>query len=482
MAASILQTASATTPGATSLTATFGSVPIDGSLLVALAFTRTDAGITGPTGFSRIDIVNAGPADTATIAYKVASGDGAGIQLTGLSATDATTLRIFEVAGVVSVPFDKSATTGVTVGTASINTGSTGTLSQAGEFAVCLAAIRTTVTAPAIDSSFTFDVQLVDGTAGIEATMLTGYRVVNSSAALNPQFSWTGAVDAMAIIATFKASLSGGRSLGSDTFHPGRSPGKSPVSARFWQPAWGVASTTTAATVSPGAATHSYVAQTPQVQARVAPAQVTHTYVAQVPQVRARVAPAQVTHTYLPRVPQVQARVSPGQATHTYLARAPQVQARVQPGAATHTYLGRVPAITTGAVLLALRSTHLYSALVPTIIFSTGSTQPGGGIYRAGRQLVIARKYLEDVLGEDAEEQDFLESVSETIKEAEKPSTPVLSREIGILSALDAITHAYNVHFETVAAARSAINERLVEFEDDDLMAVLMILAMADEP
>src|SRR5439155_26163693 len=52
----IVQNASATTPGATSLTATFGATPTNNNLLIACAFTKTDAGMTGPTGFTRIDV------------------------------------------------------------------------------------------------------------------------------------------------------------------------------------------------------------------------------------------------------------------------------------------------------------------------------------------------------------------------------------------------------------------------------------------
>jgi len=123
-------------------------------------------------------------------------------------------------------------------------------------------------------------------------------------------------------------------------------------------------------------------------------------------------------------------------------------------------------------------STFSPSAIIPP------SGGGGGGILhgKAGRRWVISKPYVETILGEDADEAVFLESVRETIHEAEQPGKPELTRELATLSALDAITHAYNVHFETVAAARAAIEGRLVELEDDDLMAVLMILAIADEP
>jgi hypothetical protein len=207
MALSIVQSATATTPGATTLTATFGSTPTNNNLMVVLAFTRTDAGMTGPSGWTTDkDVVNSTSADTARIASKIVNGDGTGVQLTGLSATDATVMKIYEVSGnATSTPTDKTNSTGETVGVATIQTGTTGTLSQGDEIAFALAAIRTTITSPSIDSSFTLETTLSDGTAGIEATMLPANRIVTVTTALNPAFSWTGAVTAMSIIATYKA-------------------------------------------------------------------------------------------------------------------------------------------------------------------------------------------------------------------------------------------------------------------------------------
>ena len=204
----IVQSATATTPGATTLTATLGATPIDNNLLVILAFTRTDAGMTGPSGWTTDkDVVNATSADTARIAHKVASSDAAAVQLTGLSATDATVMKVYEVSGIVtSSPTDKTNSTGETVGVATIQTATTGILVQTAEIAFALAAIRTTITSPSIDSSFTLEGTLSDGTAGIEATMLPAFRIVNATTALNPAFSWTGAVTAMAEIVTFKAA------------------------------------------------------------------------------------------------------------------------------------------------------------------------------------------------------------------------------------------------------------------------------------
>jgi hypothetical protein len=100
---------------------------------------------------------------------------------------------------------------------------------------------------------------------------------------------------------------------------------------------------------------------------------------------------------------------------------------------------------------------------------------------RAQRQLVISKKYVQDILGAEADEETFIESVTEQILEAQKPAQPEISREIGLLSALDAVTRAYGIHFESVAAARAALEARAVDLEEDDMMAVMMILAIADE-
>lgn len=127
----------------------------------------------------------------------------------------------------------------------------------------------------------------------------------------------------------------------------------------------------------------------------------------------------------------------------------------------------------------------------PDVIPPAGSAQPGWWEtvsadavplqQTAQRQLVISKKYLESILGAQADEEEFLESIIEQISQAEQPSQPEISREIGLLSALDAITHAYNVHFETLGAARSAIQARQVELDEEDMIMVLMILAMAEE-
>src|ERR1700704_4738950 len=84
MAITIVQSAFATNELAT-LTATFGATPTNGNLMVVLAFTKTDAGMTGPSGWTiDKDVVNSTALDTARIASKVVSGDGVDVSITGL--------------------------------------------------------------------------------------------------------------------------------------------------------------------------------------------------------------------------------------------------------------------------------------------------------------------------------------------------------------------------------------------------------------
>lgn len=140
-------------------------------------------------------------------------------------------------------------------------------------------------------------------------------------------------------------------------------------------------------TVSPGAVTHTYTPQAPQVRARVQPGAVVHTYTGQVPTLVGTIRPAQVTHTYTSQVPQVRASVQPGAATHsyagqapavtvsirvlpdaashTYTAQAPQARASVGAPVATHSYTGQIPVITAGVSVDVPVVTHTYTARTP---------------------------------------------------------------------------------------------------------------------
>lgn len=116
---------------------------------------------------------------------------------------------------------------------------------------------------------------------------------------------------------------------------------------------------------------------------------------------------------------------------------------------------------------------------IPPAPTPTPTTGTGGEPLRAQRQLVISRRFLQR---HEVEEEEFLESVIETIEQAERPTQAPLAREIGTLSALHAITEAYNVRFENIQAARAAIQSQALEIEEDDMIAIMMILAMADDP
>jgi hypothetical protein len=115
--------------------------------------------------------------------------------------------------------------------------------------------------------------------------------------------------------------------------------------------------------------------------------------------------------------------------------------------------------------------------------------QPGGEpIGREPRRRAPPRFKRQDLahLYDDFSEPEFLVSVEETLTEAAKPEKPPLLAEIGALSALDILSRAYGVHFESVKAARELIAERRLELveeiPEEEMFAIIMILALADEP
>lgn len=57
-------------------------------------------------------------------------------------------------------------------------------------------------------------------------------------------------------------SASDGRAIGSNAFHPGRSPGKAPLSARFWTPPWNGGSTLRAITLTADVGTYNITGPT----------------------------------------------------------------------------------------------------------------------------------------------------------------------------------------------------------------------------
>lgn len=203
MAIARAQSASNSGPNITTLTTTFAGAPTSGNPLIAAIITRAGT-LTNPTSFTTgIQVENTTESDWGRIAWKTSAGSETAIQWTGMSGTDAAAAKSWELSGAETSSYiDKTASTGRSTGASSIQTGSTGTLSQAAEFAIAIACIRATVTSPSIDSSFTDLDHIVGGSGGVEATLLTAEKVTAATTALNPTFSWTGSVTCWSMILT----------------------------------------------------------------------------------------------------------------------------------------------------------------------------------------------------------------------------------------------------------------------------------------
>lgn len=185
------------------VTATYGATPTDNNLLIAVYRANTDEStVTPPSGWTRANTV-AVTVGHHSIWYKIASSDPAGVTFTATGATLGQ-LHIYEYSGndTVSV-LDKTASTadsGVTV--TSRSSGTTATTSQADE--VCIAAISLTggTTLPSWTNSF--------GSGQLTTRLASVTLIVSSTGTYETTRSWTTAVRAAGLIATFKAAAAAG--------------------------------------------------------------------------------------------------------------------------------------------------------------------------------------------------------------------------------------------------------------------------------
>lgn len=209
--ASLAQPAQSNTSLLTSVAATFNQAPQAGNLLVAF--------VTASVGTGSIAISNAGWSAGPTIAvgiaggmcafYKVAAAGGGDTTVTATATLAAfMDLHIFEWDGIDNaVPLDKSATSAdAGSGVTSHNTGSTGTLTQANELAVCaVAQVTANGGGASWNSSFNTDLTTTH--------LISGDLSVTATTALNPTASWTNSVRAAGLIMTFYGETG-------DTFYP----------------------------------------------------------------------------------------------------------------------------------------------------------------------------------------------------------------------------------------------------------------------
>ncbi len=197
----------------TSITATFATAPTEDNLLVAVLSTRATSA-TNPSGWTTaIDVVNSPNNDLLRIAYKVAGASESATVTFTLSAADQSALGIFEVSGTAtSSPLDQTASTGRTLNTTSVSSGTTSTTTQADEILFVGYYMRELITSPSLDNSFTL-VHHEATTGGQDITVVDGHRIVSATGAYESTASWTTNVTAMGAIATFKAASGAARRL-----------------------------------------------------------------------------------------------------------------------------------------------------------------------------------------------------------------------------------------------------------------------------
>ncbi len=202
MALAFVQNKPALTTAATSHAVVLDAAPTQNNLVTVVFRVATAiANVTGPSGYTMATSQDRA-SNSVSIWYKVAgAAESATITFTTAAGANGRIEAIEFSGNATSSPLDKinGATTASMV--TSIQTGSTGTLSQADEVAVT-GSLQGGANGgtEAIDSSFT----ALD-TASFN-NIIAGYRIVAATTALNPTHSWVSSLDAAAVIATFKAA------------------------------------------------------------------------------------------------------------------------------------------------------------------------------------------------------------------------------------------------------------------------------------
>lgn len=204
MALAVVQNKGATSSATTSHTVTLDAAPAQNNLIVVSIFiTITDEAspnVTGPSGYTRDVVKDRGTGSVAIWSKIAGASESASITFT-TAANQSAQMEAVEVSGnATSTPLDKTNKAEGASGT-SIQPGTTGTLSQADEFAFTASLqAGTNGGSEAIDTGFT-----VLDTATFSQTIV-GYLIVAATTALNPTHSWATNRARAAVIATYKAA------------------------------------------------------------------------------------------------------------------------------------------------------------------------------------------------------------------------------------------------------------------------------------
>lgn len=203
-AGDIIQTKSGTVVNATQIVLTFDSTVTSGNDIVLLVGHGSD-GITTPTGYTLVKTQeHATNNQWGGIYRKKSNGTETGVTV-NFAATEEGGVFMMEVEGMASSPDDKTNGSYNATSQSSIAPGSTGTLSQANEFVVCIGWNWNGNEDWTINDGFShYEID-----AGSSYHALIGYVVVSATTAKNPTITFEGNCGAwsVALIASFKLSV-----------------------------------------------------------------------------------------------------------------------------------------------------------------------------------------------------------------------------------------------------------------------------------
>ena len=197
----IVQEKSAIVAYETSISVTFDQTATEGNLLVAAAFTGSD-GFTTPSGYSVAKAEeHTSNNQWQNIYYKISDGTETSLTLTP-AASEEHALSFVEVQNPSASPLDKTNGSFNSTGATTIDPGSTGTLTQADEFAYTMTGNWNGDEDFTIDDGFVEVHQLFNGWSLVT---LSAYRLPGSTTALDPTFTFETSCGgwSIAAIATF---------------------------------------------------------------------------------------------------------------------------------------------------------------------------------------------------------------------------------------------------------------------------------------
>lgn len=194
----------------TVITATFNVSPVQGYLMIASLYTKSDTSPTNPSGWTTdIEVINGGSLDYLRICSKIAgAGESTTVTFTGM-AGDLGGLGIMMFSGAANPAIDQTSSSPFATGVTSKTSGTTAATVQGAEVSIVAFGIRNVaITSPSLSNSFNLKNNVSDTNVSV-ATLIDGYFIETATGAKESTLSWTTAADPMGAIATYKAQTAG---------------------------------------------------------------------------------------------------------------------------------------------------------------------------------------------------------------------------------------------------------------------------------